>query len=223
VNKGTDDCNCVGHFFSLLRGIDILNRSLVFLIAGWSGYFVMAVELLSGRILAPNFGNSIYVWGGVITIFMLALSAGYLVGGRLSLRKPSLGKLSMMLTAAAVSATPVVLIGDGILDRIFMLIEDPRYGSLMSATILFFLPTMISGMISPYAVRLLVTESGKSGHFAGLLYFVSTFGSAAGTILTSFYLVLYFQVNHIFWTMIGISLLISAFSLCAEKEHAKND
>jgi hypothetical protein len=31
---------------------------------------VMAVELLSGRILAPNFGNSIYVWGGVITVFI---------------------------------------------------------------------------------------------------------------------------------------------------------
>lgn len=200
-----------------------MKRFTIFLIAGWSGFFVMAVELLSGRILAPNFGNSIYVWGSVITIFMLALSVGYLIGGRLSVRGPSLGRLSMMLMAAAVSATPVVLIGDNILDGIFMVIEDPRYGSLVSTTILFFVPTTISGMISPYAVRLLVTESAKSGHFAGLLYFVSTFGSAVGTILTSFYLVLYFQVNHIFWTMIGISLLISAFSLCVWKKHAQDN
>lgn len=206
-----------------LRGIRILNRFAVFLIAGWSGYFVMAVELLSGRILAPNFGNSIYVWGGVITIFMLALSIGYLIGGRLSVLNPSLRKLSMMLMAAAVSATPVVLVGDTVLDGIFMLIKDPRYGSLVSATMLFFLPTMISGMVSPYAVRLLVTESGKSGHFAGLLYFVSTFGSAAGTILTSFYLVLYFQVNHIFWTMMGVSLLIGVFSYWAGKQHGENN
>lgn len=200
-----------------------MKRFTIFLIAGWSGFFVMAVELLSGRILAPNFGNSIYVWGSVITIFMLALSVGYLIGGRLSVRRPSLGRLSMMLMAAAVSATPVVLIGDNILDGIFMVIEDPRYGSLVSTTILFFVPTTISGMISPYAVRLLVTESAKSGHFAGLLYFVSTFGSAVGTILTSFYLVLYFQVNHIFWTMIGISLLISAFSLCVWEKHAQDN
>ena len=48
-------------------------RFLVFLIAGWSGFFVMAVELLGGRVLAPSFGNSIYVWGGVITMFMLCL------------------------------------------------------------------------------------------------------------------------------------------------------
>jgi MFS family permease len=182
----------------------------------------MAVELLSGRILAPNFGNSIYVWGGVITIFMLALSIGYLIGGRLSVHEPSLKKLSIILIVAAASAMPVVLMSDAVLDGIFTLIQDPRYGSLISATILFFLPTMISGIISPYAVRLLVTESSRSGHFAGLLYFVSTFGSAAGTILTSFYLVLYFEINHIVWTMIGVSSLLSIFSFFVGREHAED-
>jgi MFS family permease len=203
--------------------MNILNRSLVFLIAGWSGFFVMAVELLSGRILAPNFGNSIYVWGGIITIFMLALSIGYLIGGRLSIREPSLKKLSMILMVAAASTTPVVLMSDAVLDRIFTLIQDPRYGSLISATILFFLPTMISGIISPYAVRLLVTDSNQSGHFAGLLYFVSTFGSAAGTILTSFYLVLYFEINNIVWTMIGISSIISVISFLIGQKHVENN
>jgi MFS family permease len=181
----------------------------------------MAIELLSGRILAPNFGNSIYVWGGVITIFMLALSIGYLIGGRLSVQEPSLKKLSIILMVAAVSTTPVVLLSNAILDSIFSLIQDPRYGSLVSATLLFFLPTMISGIISPYAVRLLVTESNQSGHFAGLLYFVSTFGSAAGTILTSFYLVLYFEINHIVWTMIGISSVLGIFSYFIGRERAE--
>jgi MFS family permease len=181
----------------------------------------MAVELLSGRILAPNFGNSIYVWGGIITIFMLALSIGYLIGGRFSIHEPSLKKLSVILMVAAVSTTPVVLLSNTILDSIFTLIQDPRYGSLMSATLLFFLPTMISGIISPYAVRLLVTESNRSGHFAGLLYFVSTFGSAAGTILTSFYLVLYFEINQIVWTMIGVSSLISILSFFIGREHVE--
>lgn len=190
-----------------------MNRFLVFLIAGWSGFFVMSVELLSGRVLAPNFGSSIYVWGGIITIFMLALSLGYLVGGRLSMNAPSLQKLSIILLLAAITTTPIVFIGDTALDRIFTLVEDPRYGSLISATVLFFIPTMISGMISPYAVRLLVTEYNHSGHFAGLLYFVSTFGSAAGTLLTSFYLVMYLEMNQIFWVMIGTSMTIGIFSL----------
>ena len=30
----------------------------------------MSLELLGGRVLAPYFGSSIYVWGSVITVFM---------------------------------------------------------------------------------------------------------------------------------------------------------
>ena len=54
-------------------------RLLLYLVAGWSGFFVMALELLGGRLLAPYFGSSIYVWGAIITVFMLALSIGYLL------------------------------------------------------------------------------------------------------------------------------------------------
>ena len=74
--------------------------------------------------------------------------------------------------------------------RLSLAVPDPRFGSLLSAVALFFVPTFFSGMVSPYAVRLLVQDRNSSGRHAGQLYFVSTFGSAAGTLLTSFYLVL---------------------------------
>jgi hypothetical protein len=93
----------------------------------------------------------------------------------------------------------------------------------LSSTILFFIPTLISGMISPYAVRLLVSEYKMSGHYAGLLYFVSTFGSAAGTILTSFYMVMYLEINQIFLFMIGISVTIGILSLIIERKYNPND
>jgi len=185
-----------------------LNRVMVFAIAGWSGFFVMGVELLSGRILAPSFGSGIYVWGGIITVFMLALSLGYLAGGRLSLARPTLRKLALLLLVAAAATIPIALFADPLLYRLFDAIHDPRYGSLASATILFFVPTAVCGMVSPYAVRLLVTEHRQSGQVAGLLYFVSTLGSAAGTLLTSFYLVLYLDVGEILWGMTGVSLLL---------------
>lgn len=190
-----------------------MRRLFVLLIAGWSGFFVMAIELLSGRILAPNFGNSIYVWGGVITVFMLALSVGYLLGGRLSLYDPTLRRLAFISIAGALTTIPVILLGNPVLDWIFDLVQDPRYGSLISATLLFFVPTTIAGMVSPYAVRLLVNESQRSGQLAGLLYFFSTFGSAVGTILTSFYLVLYFEINQILAGLIGISLILGFLAI----------
>jgi hypothetical protein len=188
---------------------------LVYGIAGWSGYFVMATELLTGRIVAPFFGGSIYVWGAVITVFMLALALGYLAGGRFSLHSPSLRRLGALLAMAALAALPVVLFGEHVLEWISARVADPRYGTLLSCCALFFLPTFLSGMVSPYAVRLLVTQASTSGASAGWLYFVSTFGSAAGTIITSFYLVLLLDVNHIILIMAGISLVISASTLVA--------
>ena len=186
---------------------------LTYLIAGWSGYYVMAIELLSGRILAPNFGNSIYVWGGIITVFMVALSVGYLAGGQLSVFAPSQGKLAALLLAAAVATVPIVIVGEPALDWIFNRVHDPRYASLLASSTLFFVPTAISGMVSPYAVRLLATSLRATGRSAGLLFFVSTFGSAAGTILTSFYMVLWFEINQIFVGMILISALIGLATL----------
>jgi hypothetical protein len=183
-------------------------RASLYLIAGWSGYFVMAIELLAGRLLAPYFGSSIYVWGAIITMFMLALSLGYLAGGRASLSRPSLRRLAALLLVAAVTTLPLLLFGDALLEPISRLIADPRFGSLLAAGLLFFLPTFVSGMISPYAVRLLVADRASAGHHAGKLYFVSTFGSAAGTILTSFYWVLYLEVNQIVLLMLAISVTL---------------
>src|SRR5471032_2263234 len=112
-------------------------RGLLYLIAGWSGFFVMAIELLGGRVLAPYFGSSIYVWGAIITVFMLALSLGYLAGGRASLSAPSLPRLAVILLVAAVAMVPVLLWGDPLLEHLSEVLPDPRFGSLCAAAILF--------------------------------------------------------------------------------------
>jgi hypothetical protein len=61
-------------------------------------------------------------------------------------------------------------------------------------------------------VRLLVDAKESSGRSAGQLYFVSTFGSAAGTILTSFYFVKWFDINVILIGLITISVVLAAFA-----------
>ena len=180
----------------------------------------MGIELLGGRMLAPNFGSSIYVWGALITVFMLALSLGYLAGGRWSAHRPSLPRLGLLLAIAALSALPVLPLSGITLEDLAIAIPDPRFGSLTAATLLFFVPTFFSGMVSPYCVRLLVEAKESSGRSAGLLYFVSTFGSAAGTILTSFYLVLWFEVNHILIGMTGISMALAVVTWIAGRKEA---
>jgi hypothetical protein len=194
--------------------------AVCYLVAFWSGFFVMGIELLGGRILAPNFGSSIYVWGALIAIFMLALSLGYLAGGRYSQRNPSLAKLGLLLAAAALTTLPVLPLSGTTLEDLAIAVPDPRFGSLAAACLLFFVPTFFSGMVSPYCVRLLVDSEESSGRRAGQLYFVSTFGSAAGTILTSFYLVLWFEVNHIIIAMIAGSVVLAAIAGLARGRRA---
>jgi hypothetical protein len=176
---------------------------VIFLLVFVGGFSVMSIELLGGRIMAPFFGSSIYVWGSIITIFMVALSLGYLLGGDLSLRRPGMRRFGVIFLICAVSVLPLIFAGGWVMETVFNAIEDPRYGSLVASVGLFFLPTLAMGMISPYAVRLLVDHPHVSGHVAGKLYFVSTAGSALGTLLTSFYLVLYFEVNSILYVLVG--------------------
>lgn len=184
--------------------------TLVLVLAFLSGFSIMAIELLGGRILAPYFGSSIFVWGSIITVFMLSLSIGYLCGGKLSLLKPDLRLYGSFFVGAAILLLPLVFAGNEIMEAVFLRIEDPRYGSLVVSMLLFFLPTAIMGMIAPYSVRLLVISTDGSGHVAGKLYFISTLGSALGTLATSFYLVLWFEVKQILITMC-MALLCAGF------------
>ena len=136
-----------------------MQTALAYLIAGWSGFFVMAVELLGGRLLAPTFGSSIYVWGAIITIFMLALSLGYLAGGRYSMHAPSVRRLGVILIVAALTVLPLLLFAEPMLDAVSLAVPDPRFGSLLGATRCSSCRRSSPGMVSPYAVRLLVAGS----------------------------------------------------------------
>lgn len=194
-----------------------MRNAVIYLLAFTGGFTIMSIELLGGRILAPYFGSSVYVWGSIITIFMLALSGGYLLGGRLSVRNPSLLRFGLLFVAGAVLIGPLLLAGTEIMEWLFDRIEDPRYGSLLAATALFLLPTVMLGMISPYSVRLLVQHTEHSGQVAGFLYFVSTFGSALGTLGTSFYFVLWFDVDQILIGLIATLLVCGGLGLAADR------
>lgn len=194
----------------------------IYLLAFSSGFSIMGIELLGGRILAPYFGSSVHVWGSIITVFMLSLSLGYLCGGRLSLKKPSLKRYGIIFVLAGITLLPLAYFATPMLELVFNNIEDNRYGSLLASMLLFFIPTIILGMISPYSVRLLVTHQAESGNIAGMLYFVSTLGSALGTLATSFYLVLWFEVNSIILSFCILLLLLGVAAITVNKLDVKN-
>lgn len=200
---------------------------LIYCLAFSSGFCIMGIELLGGRILAPFFGSSVHIWGSIITVFMLSLSIGYLLGGKLSTQQPNLKLYGSLFLTSGLLILPIVYWSPSLMEFIFIRVEDTRYGSLLAASALFFFPTIVLGMISPYSVRLLVKDQNTSGQVAGTLYFVSTLGSALGTIVTSFYLVLYFNVDQIIFTLsmtlIGLGFLALSIYFTQQKKPSHYD
>lgn len=194
-----------------------LRKNVIVCVAFINGFTIMSIELLGGRIMSPYFGSSVYVWGSIITIFMLSLSLGYLWGGRLSSVNPNSRTFSLFFVLAALLSMPIIFFADWTMTQVFLAIEDPRYGSLLAAILLYFLPIFFMGMVSPYSIRLLVSSEQHSGRMAGLLYFVSTLGSALGTLLTSFYFVLWFEIDQIMWGLIVAMLLSAVVIVVAHK------
>ena len=190
-----------------------MKKAAILLLAFCAGFSIMCFELLGGRMLAPFFGSSVYVWGSIITVFMLALSIGYLAGGHFSLHNPSIKRFGGIFIVAAISLLPMIFFSESLFEFVFEHVEDPRYGSLIASALVFLVPSIIMGMIAPYSVRILTVSADSSGHTAGFLYFVSTLGSAIGTIMTSFYFVLWMEISQILWLTFSILLASGGVAL----------
>jgi predicted membrane-bound spermidine synthase len=178
---------------------------LVF-VCGWA---VMSLEILGGRILTPFFGGDIYVWGSVIGVFLLSLSIGYFLGGKLSRRFAKPSYLTGVIVAAAINVAVLPLFHERVNNAIFDLWvaqseAGERWACLAAAAVLFLVPTTLLGMVSPYAVRLAATELSSVGEKAGVLYAISTIGSVLGCLMTSFYFILWWHTNTILLRTAGL-------------------
>lgn len=172
-----------------------------------SGFSIMSVEMLGGRILAPYFGSSVYVWGSLIFTFMVGLSIGYGAGGRLSIYRHGISVLMVLFIVSAALIALLQFSADPVLNWIFDHTDDPRSGSLKGSLFLYLLPSISLGMISPIAIRSVSSQLHEVGNYAGILYLVSTLGSAFGTLITAFWWVAIYEVMTIMFINIGLLLL----------------
>lgn len=152
-----------------------------------AGAVSLAVELSASRLLAPYFGTSLFVWANLIGLVLLYLTIGYYVGGRLADRYPRPETLYGITTAAALLVGIIPIISRPILSWSLSAFASYSisifYGSLASVLLLFALPMILLGCVSPFAIRLSVEQVGKSGRTSGQLYAISTAGSIVGTFL----------------------------------------
>ncbi len=152
-----------------------------------AGAVSLAIEMAASRLLAPDFGSSLFVWASLIGLILLYLSLGYYFGGRLADRYPYTQVFYLITLLAALLTALVPLIAQFVLDwSLHLFASSPLvifYGSLLSVIVLFALPMILLGCVSPYAIRLRVKQIGSAGRTAGMLYAISTAGSIVGTFL----------------------------------------
>jgi spermidine synthase len=154
-----------------------------------AGAVLLGVEIAASRVLAPFFGNSLYVWGALIGVVLGGLSIGYWAGGALADRHPRTELLvaAVLLGAAGVLAIPFL---DGpVLEAVVDWDPGPRADPVLAAVLLFGAPSIVLAAVTPIAVRLRARDLTRLGRTAGRLFSISTIGSIAGTFATAFWLV----------------------------------
>jgi len=170
------------------------------------GAAVLSLEILSSNLMSPYFGGSIYIWGSIISSFMVHFSIGYVLGGSLSRRFPRVSLLAAFLLVCSRWVLMIPLIYKPVCEFISESVADVRLGSLIAMNVIFLVPISIMAMVSPYIIGIIAAWQRQSGLTAGMILFISTVGSFAGTNVTAFYLISLFPVSQIIFG-VGITCL----------------
>ncbi|HLI08632.1 MAG TPA: fused MFS/spermidine synthase [Ktedonobacteraceae bacterium] len=190
---------------------------LLILLVFVAGAASLAVEMSASRLLAPYFGTSLFVWANLIGLILLYLTIGYYLGGRIADRYPRPDVLYMLTVVAAFLIGLIPFISRPILDWSLSAFVNVSisvfYGSLVSVILLFAVPMILLGCVSPFAIRLRVEQVGRSGSIAGQLYAISTAGSIVGTFLPVLVLIPDIGTYRTFFTFAVALLLTSIVGL----------
>lgn len=181
----------------------------IFALVFAGGTVLMGAEIAGSRVLNPFFGSGLFVWGSLISVIMLALAAGYYVGGRVADRWPSLSVLCLIAAVAGLSLLVVAGVSVPVCAWIARSGAGPRSGPLLSAMVLFLVPGMLMATLSPFAVKLSARDLSGLGNVAGKIYSLSTTGSIVGTLLTSFVLIPLMGTRQLIFAL-GVALVLAA-------------
>ena len=204
---GPDAARLVGST-PTLGTMSFIKTNLLLFVVFVTGACVLVIEIVALRVLSPYYGNTIFSVSSVITVILAALSIGYYGGGLLADRFPTPKLFYGIILGSGLSVLGLQLLAAALLPFLgyrLSLVSGP----LLSSMILFFLPGLLLGMLSPFAVKLQKLQALKDGigTTAGKVFFWSTCGSIAGSLATGFFLIPRFGVNEI---LIGTGLLLSA-------------
>jgi predicted O-methyltransferase YrrM len=193
----------------------VLAPPLLF-IATVSGAAVMALEMGLMRQVAPHLGQSMPVWAVIIAWVLVALAAGAVVGGRVSMRAVPIHSMGTLLGGAGTVIAVLAVVGPRLLGRVVAFRGWDT--ALASGAALVFYATLVLvalvalASVTPVCIRAATTAVEHAGAAAGRVYAASTIGSLIGTLLPPF---VSLPLAGTRWTLLGLAFVCLATGLWA--------
>ncbi|XDZ62732.1 fused MFS/spermidine synthase [Alphaproteobacteria bacterium LSUCC0396] len=155
----------------------------------------LIIEIVAGRLLAPIFGMSLYTWTSIIAVVLAGLSIGHWIGGNMTrgefVKRAQFIKIGNALFLSSFTSLLILLL----LDHIPALVRSADLSVitaiLLAAIILFFLPSLFVGIVSPIATKLAIDiqAKGESGVVIGRMYALGSAGAIFGALLAGYFLI----------------------------------
>lgn len=182
-----------------------------------AGVVSLAIEMCGPRLMAPYFGTSQIIWATQIGFTLIYLSLGYYIGGRVADRYPRAAVVCGITAVAAAATGLIPLISRPVLDWSVggMTNANPSVfiSALVAVNLLFSVPTILLGIVSPFAIRLTMEQVGSAGRSAGSLYALSTLGSIIGAFLPVLVLIPAWGVRNTLYASCLVLFAASAWGL----------
>lgn len=197
---------------------------LLYLAVFTGGMTTLGIEFAASRLLGSIYGTSNIVWANIIGLILIYLTAGYFLGGRWADRSPYYTTFYRLIAWAAFLSGVIPLIARPILTAAAHAVQDfdaaLTVGSFVSVLVLFAAPITLLGCVSPFSIRLAISDVSKAGGISGRMYALSTLGSIIGTFAPVLLLIPQFGTARTFLFFAGVLLAVGLGGLALQDRRA---
>jgi predicted membrane-bound spermidine synthase len=173
---------------------------------------LLVLELVAGRILAPEIGVSIYTWTAVIGVVLAGLSLGNWLGGKIADRRPQRSTLSLLFLLGGLSTAFILVLSDN-LESIAAPHSWPIVLEVVWLTaVVFFVPSVLLGTPVPVIVKLALHSLETTGRVVGRIQAAGSIGSIVAVFLTGFVLISVYGTRTIVAVVAGVLFLLALLS-----------
>ena len=162
-------------------------KRTIYLFAALEGATVMAVELISARMVAPYFGSSLYVWATVIGFTLLALAIGYLLGGLIADKYSGSDTLLWVLLVSSLFLLLMHVTSQWL--TIALVNLDPSLAVIPVSLFLILPPLVFIGMVPTFLIRKVSKDADSAGSSTGSVYAISSASGIAALLLFGFLII----------------------------------